>query len=73
MDLESIKKQMKMTLSESIIPNDHKGAFLTVFDGKQLATAVATRINGHWELEGNVNFVPGHKGVTGEVKVRATW
>jgi len=73
MDLESIRKQMKMSLNESIIPEGHKGAFLTVYDGKSLATAVATNIGGHWQLEGDVKFVPGHKGVEGEVKIRATW
>lgn len=80
MDIESIKQQMKMTLNESIIPSNRKGAFLTVYDGKNITSAVAIRINDHWELEGNVNVtphnkIPGHYHplVEGEVKIRATW
>lgn len=73
MDLDSIREQMKMTLSDSIIPAEKTGAFVTVYDGKQLITAVATRINGTWEIEGHLGFIKGSKNLNGGIKVRATW
>jgi hypothetical protein len=72
--LDDVKQQMKTSLNESIIPKDHKGAFLTVYDGKQLVSAVAVNLNGHWELSGEIGLHPvGKKEVEGQVKIRATW
>lgn len=73
-NLKSIKEQMKISLNDSIIPVGHTGAFLTVYDGKQLVSTVATNLNGHWELSGSFGFHPGNnKDMVGEVKIRATW
>lgn len=72
--LEDVKKEMKVSLNESIIPKDHKGAFVTVFDGHQLVSSVAVNLNGHWELSGNIGLHPASgKNIEGQVKIRATW
>lgn len=76
MDVESIKQQMEDEINKdsNLIPTGHKGAFITMLDGTMLRTAIATKLNGVWQISGAIGYhIHSADHPVGEVVVKATW
>ncbi len=70
---ESLQKAVQEALmNDPAIPPGHRGAFVTVTGPTGVKAVIATKLNDHWTVTGEVDH-PWTGGLTYGATVKATW
>ncbi len=70
---ESLQKAVQTALmNDPDLPPGHKGAFVTVATHEGVKAVVATKLNDHWTVTGEV-VLPWAGGLNYGATVKATW
>ena len=73
---DELKKHIQDTLNltnNTLVPNGHRGAFVTYFDEAGVRTAIAVKTDKGWEIQGSLGWHTQDKGLDYGVNVMKTW
>jgi hypothetical protein len=70
----NIREKLEQSIEQLPIPEGKTGVFIAAYENDVIRTAVATKINNTWSIQGDIgyHFVDNHK-FEGKVEIKATW